>query len=91
MLDAVCVGEADYSVADVCDGLPLAEIPGLYYREGEEVLSTGWRTPIANLDELPLRLGAFRLGGIYQSGLAPLGQEAAGNHGRVFARLRFQV
>lgn len=53
-LDAVFVGEADYSFADYCDGVPCAEIAGLFYRQGSEVISTGERTPIANLDDLPM-------------------------------------
>ena len=54
MLDAVFVGEADYSFADICDGKPFSEIPGLVYRDNEKILSTGLRTPIENLDELPM-------------------------------------
>ena len=52
MLDAVLVGEADYSFADICDGNTLADIPGLFYRDNNDnIFSTGTRTPIANLDE----------------------------------------
>ena len=54
MLDAVFVGEADYSFADICDGIPFANIPGLVYRENGKFFSTGMRTPIANLDDLPM-------------------------------------
>ena len=54
MLDAVCVGEADYSFADLCDGTDLKDIPGLFYRDHDRVASTGWREPIADLDELPM-------------------------------------
>ena len=54
MLDAVFVGEADYSFADICDGLPFSKIPGLVYRDTEEIFSTGLRTPIENLDDLPM-------------------------------------
>ena len=31
MLDALFVGEADYSFADICDGKPIANIPGLFW------------------------------------------------------------
>ena len=31
LLDAVLVGEADYSFADICDGNPLADIKGIFY------------------------------------------------------------
>ena len=55
MLDAVLAGEADYSFADICDGNTLADIPGLFYRDNnDKIFSTGIRTPIANLDELPM-------------------------------------
>lgn len=53
-LDAVFVGEADYSFAELCDGTPMKDIAGLWYREGDQVLSTGLRPPIENLDELPM-------------------------------------
>ena len=54
MLDALFVGEADYSFADICDGKKLADIPGLFYRDNENIISTGMRTPIENLDDLPM-------------------------------------
>lgn len=53
-LDAVFVGEADISFAEYCDGVPPKDIKGLYYRDGKEILFTGMRAPIANLDDLPL-------------------------------------
>ena len=52
-LDVVCVGEADYTFGDLCDGRPFADVAGVYYREGEDIRNTGWREPIDNLDELP--------------------------------------
>ena len=54
MLDAVFIGEADFSFADVCDDIPFASIPGLVYRKNGNFFSTGMRTPIANLDDLPM-------------------------------------
>jgi anaerobic magnesium-protoporphyrin IX monomethyl ester cyclase len=54
MLDAVFVGEADYSFADFCDVLNPAHISGLYYRDGDNIISTGWRPLVENLDELPM-------------------------------------
>ena len=53
-LDAVLVGEADYTFAELCDGNKLSEIPGLYYRNNDEIIFSGERTPIANLDNLPM-------------------------------------
>lgn len=54
MLDAVFVGEADISFADYCDGKPVQDIKGLYYRDGDNIVSTGLQPPIADLDSLPL-------------------------------------
>ena len=54
LLDAVLFGEADYSFADVCDGKPYNNILGVYYRDGNGIVSTLPRSPIANLDDLPM-------------------------------------
>ncbi|MDA0692055.1 MAG: radical SAM protein [Nitrospinae bacterium] len=53
-MDAVCVGEADYSFAEICNGKSFPEIKGLYYRSGGEIVSTGQRPPVENLDDLPM-------------------------------------
>lgn len=53
-LDAVFVGEADVSFPAYCDGTPPAEIPGLFYRDGETIRDTGLQPVIANLDDLPM-------------------------------------
>lgn len=54
MLDAVLVGESDYSFADICDGFSLSDIKGISYKDGDEIIDTGIRTLISNLDELPM-------------------------------------
>lgn len=55
-LDLVAAGEHDFTVADVLDGRPLADIPGIYWRselDGEiHVNPTG--PLIENLDDLPV-------------------------------------
>lgn len=52
-LDAVCVGEGDHSLPEVCDalaaGTSLADIPGLCLRHGGR---TGARDPVEDLDTL---------------------------------------
>ncbi len=53
-LDAVCCGEADYSFAEICDGIDFEKIRGLCYRDGDRVARTAARSPIADLDELPM-------------------------------------
>ncbi|MBL94796.1 MAG: radical SAM protein [Magnetovibrio sp.] len=54
LIDIICVGEADYSFSDLCDGAHPSAVNGIYYRDGENVLSTDLRLPINNLDDLPL-------------------------------------
>jgi len=54
LLDAICIGESDYSFADICDGRPFSTIRGIWYRDEGGVVSTGMRAPIENLDELPM-------------------------------------
>lgn len=53
-LDAVVLSEADYSFSDICDGESLADIPGVAYRSGDDVIFTGMRPPIEDLDTLPM-------------------------------------
>ena len=54
LLDAVCCGEADYSFAEICDGIEFKKIRGLCYRDGDRIARTAARDPIADLDELPM-------------------------------------
>ncbi len=53
MLDAVFVGEADYSFADYCDASDPAKVTGIYYRRNGEIVGTGLRQLVADLDDLP--------------------------------------
>lgn len=54
LLDAVFVGEADYSFAEYCDASDPADVKGIYYRSGDEIIGTGQRPLIDNLDDLPM-------------------------------------
>lgn len=55
LLDVAVVGEGDWTFGELCDGRPLAEIQGIYYRDGSgNILSTGPRPLIDNLDTLPI-------------------------------------
>jgi len=54
LIDLLFVSEADYSFADICDGKSPANVPGLYYRSGDDVRFSGVRTPIESLDDLPM-------------------------------------
>lgn len=53
-LDAVCVGEGDFTLAQIADGVPLKDISGLVYRENGAVKRNSQRDWIKNLDELPM-------------------------------------
>ncbi|MBT5026833.1 MAG: radical SAM protein [Nitrospinaceae bacterium] len=53
-MDVVCVGEADYSFTEICNGKKFSTIKGLCYRSEEEVLYTDPRPPIENLNDLPM-------------------------------------
>ncbi len=54
MLDAVFVGEADYSFAEYCDGGDQAQVKGIYYRSGDDIISTGPQKLVSNLDDMPM-------------------------------------
>ena len=49
----VCDKEFDFTVKEVCEGRPLAEVAGLYYRDGDTVKFTGPRAIIEDMDSLP--------------------------------------
>jgi anaerobic magnesium-protoporphyrin IX monomethyl ester cyclase len=54
-LDVAVVGEGDLTFGEVCDGLDLPTIKGLYYRDGTgRICSTGTRPLIDNLDDLAM-------------------------------------
>jgi radical SAM superfamily enzyme YgiQ (UPF0313 family) len=55
MLDMVIVGEGELTFADILNGTPPRDIPGIYYRaETGEIRENPPRPFIANLDDLPL-------------------------------------
>jgi anaerobic magnesium-protoporphyrin IX monomethyl ester cyclase len=54
LMDAVFVGEADYSFADYCDASDPATVKGIHYRKGDDIVSTGLRPLVQNLDDLPM-------------------------------------
>jgi len=54
LLDGVLAGEADLAFGELCDGAPLSEIPGAWYRDGDAVAHAGDRPLLTDLDRLPL-------------------------------------
>jgi len=63
-LDGVCIGEYDYTVLDlarwVAGELALSEIPGIACLEDGQVVRTGPRAPIEDLDQLPFVAPIYR-------------------------------
>ncbi len=53
-LDAVFLGEADYSFANYCDASDPANVKGICYRDGDAFRNTGIEPLIGNLDDLPM-------------------------------------
>jgi anaerobic magnesium-protoporphyrin IX monomethyl ester cyclase len=55
MLDLAVTGEGDWTFREICDGRAPQDILGVYYRDGGgNVLYTGPRPLISNLDDLPM-------------------------------------
>ncbi len=52
-VDAVALGEYDFTLRDLADGVALAECPGLAYVDNETCVRTKPRPPIEDLDALP--------------------------------------
>lgn len=53
-VDAVFVGEGDFSFAEYCDGMAPGDIKGIYHVANGEPVFTGWRPLIESLDDLPM-------------------------------------
>jgi radical SAM superfamily enzyme YgiQ (UPF0313 family) len=57
-IDYVVVGEGEVTFAELLDhldsGSDVSTVPGLVYRRGEDIHETPPRTPLADLDELPI-------------------------------------
>jgi anaerobic magnesium-protoporphyrin IX monomethyl ester cyclase len=57
-LDAICIGEGEYPLRDLCDGLQAGKdvlaVPGLWIKRNGQILSSQPRPWIRNLDELPM-------------------------------------
>lgn len=54
LLDLVVIGEGDHTFAELMDGRRLADVAGIFYREGDAVRKTASRPFIDDLDELPM-------------------------------------
>ncbi|MDB9702916.1 hopanoid biosynthesis associated radical SAM protein HpnJ [Rhodospirillales bacterium] len=52
-IDFVCDKEFDFTVKEVCEGKPLAEVNGLYHRDGDKIVKSGERGIIHDMDSLP--------------------------------------
>jgi len=52
-IDGVCIGEFDFTVRDLANGIPLEECLGIAYRDGTGIHINSPRPPIHDLDSLP--------------------------------------
>lgn len=54
-LDAVCVGEGDFTLAEIASGIPLKDVSGLAYKDDSGAIKTNLpRAWIEDLDRLPM-------------------------------------
>ncbi|MBI5797812.1 cobalamin B12-binding domain-containing protein [Candidatus Woesearchaeota archaeon] len=62
-IDYIAVGEAEYTLRDLVHALEekedLKNVKGLYLRENSEIISTGYRPVVQDLDEFPIPLRKF--------------------------------
>jgi hopanoid biosynthesis associated radical SAM protein HpnJ len=59
-VDWVAVGEFDYACAEIASGKPLADVPGIAYRENGRVQFTATRPPIEDMDALPFVVDVYK-------------------------------
>lgn len=52
-IDAVVMGEGDYILSEILDGTDLKDVKGIFYRDGDDILFSGPRPVIKDLDSLP--------------------------------------
>jgi radical SAM superfamily enzyme YgiQ (UPF0313 family) len=53
-VDMVVRGEGEFTLLDIAEEMPSKDIKGIYYRDGDSVVSTAPREVIKNIDELPM-------------------------------------
>jgi anaerobic magnesium-protoporphyrin IX monomethyl ester cyclase len=54
LLDVIVTGEGDLNFPDVVDGKSLSQIPGIYWRKGDEIQHNPQKPLIEYLDDLPM-------------------------------------
>jgi hopanoid biosynthesis associated radical SAM protein HpnJ len=59
-VDWLAIGEFDYTCVDVASGMPLADVPGVAYRENGSVRFSAPRPAIQNMDELPSVMDVYK-------------------------------
>ncbi len=53
VFDFLCAGEGELTMAELLEGMEPAEIQGLIWRHGSDIVTNKPRTPMADLDSLP--------------------------------------
>jgi hopanoid biosynthesis associated radical SAM protein HpnJ len=59
-IDFVTGSEFDFTIKEVAEGRPLAEVRGLSYRAGEALRRTKERPPLEDMDELPFVVDVYQ-------------------------------
>lgn len=60
VLDFVVRGEFDYTIAEIADEKPLAEVDGISYLKGQEVIHNKDRQPARDMDAFPSVLDVYK-------------------------------
>jgi radical SAM superfamily enzyme YgiQ (UPF0313 family) len=53
-VDMICIGEGEYPMLELSQGVDLKNIPGLGFRRGNEIIINNPRPEISDLDKLPM-------------------------------------
>jgi hopanoid biosynthesis associated radical SAM protein HpnJ len=59
-VDWVAVGEFDYTCYDVASRMPVSQVPGIAYRDGDRIELTPPRPKIENMDALPSVIDVYK-------------------------------
>lgn len=59
-VDFVAIGEFDYTILEIAQGMPLSEVRGIAYRKGHEIIVNPGREMIQDMDALPSVLDVYK-------------------------------
>ncbi|MBF0398063.1 MAG: radical SAM protein [Desulfobacterales bacterium] len=59
-LDAVAIGEYDYTIKDLADNMALDKVKGIYYKKNGEIFQNEIREKISDLDHIPFVSSVYK-------------------------------